>query len=176
MSAQPGEGMFREYSPEELKQFWDQMVERSLADEAPTGTSHVAFRIGAVKFAIDVANCRGVVPYSKAMPLPNLPTHILGVTSVRGVPISVTDLRYLAGMGTTPPGKRGQLVIIEDGADETALLVDWVYNVEPLDLSRASKALLKGYDTVREHLIANVLEMDGEHILVLDAKVCIKAG
>jgi chemotaxis signal transduction protein len=169
-----GDATFREVSEEELRRFWDAMVERyERENRLEQGHPHVIFRVGASRFALDAAACRGVTPYRTPTPLPSLPRHLIGVVAVRGRPISVTDLRVLLGVTGERAERRGHILLLAKGALETALKVDWAEGVRPIDpgdVREADTTLVRG---ARSGLVTGTLLMRGQPVHLLDVERCL---
>jgi len=76
-------------------------------------------------FALDLRSVREVFPVESVTPVPGMPSVLSGVTNLRGVVISLVDVRMLLGLSATgAPQKFG--VVIHHGANQVGMLVDQV--------------------------------------------------
>lgn len=160
------------FTLEQVRDFWEQMVRRHPIEEASGGVQHVIFRLHDHLFALEARSCRGVFPYRPPSPLPVLPAHILGVSSIRGRPISVTDISVFFGL--KPARKGGHMLIVHAGEEETALLVDWVEALVEFNPAEVSPPPQK-WIGMRTGLVRGVFDHRGELLVLLDAERCIKA-
>lgn len=160
------------YTIEQVRAFWDEMAARNPPEDISKGEQHVLFRLGLATFAINASSCGGVVGYHSPSPLPVLPLHIIGVASIRGRPISVTDLGALFGMMPAPKG--GHMLLVRSEGEETALKVDWVDTVVDLDVSQAEPPPVK-WQGLRTGLATGCISYKGTTVIILDAARCIKA-
>lgn len=160
------------FTMEEVRAFWDRMVAHSPLERGPEGVAHVIFRLHRSFFAVDARFCRGVFPYRPPSPLPVLPAHILGVSSIRGRPVSVTDISVFFGLKASM--NAGHMMIVHSGEEETALVADWVVALTELDLSRAEQPPSR-WVGMRTGLVTGVLDYKGDMLILLNAERCIKA-
>lgn len=159
------------YTLEEVKAYWAQMEERNPPAEDP-GPPYIFFRIGQQWFAIPIEACKWIEPYRKSTPLPVQPPHILGITSLKGRPVTVTDLGFFFGI-KSEAGK-GHLIMVKAGNDETALKVDWVARVAYIRQSEVEQEPQE-LKSLRVGLVTGAARKMNSLILILDAQRCIKA-
>jgi len=160
------------YTIEQVRDFWDRMVERNPIEKGEQGDQYVLFRLASTHFALKADSCRGVVSFRQPSPLPVLPPHIIGVASVRGRPISVTDLSVFFGL--KGPTRGGHMLIVQAQGEETAIRVDWVESVVELDISLAEPPEAKWHG-LRTGLVLGAMDYKGLPLIVLDPARCIKA-
>lgn len=74
-------------------------------------------------FALDLQSVREVFPVESVTPVPGMPSVLSGVTNLRGVVMSLVDVRTLLGLSAAAaPQKFG--VVIHHGANQVGMLVD----------------------------------------------------
>ncbi len=163
------------YSKSKVREYWKQMVRRTEMHWNTAGELYAIFRIGTVRFALKASYVHAVVLFREPSPLPMLPKHLMGVTSIRGRPVSVTNLSYLTGIEEEPRDKNGYLVLLGDGEEKTALKVDWVFDVALLDPSK-SVAPPEKWKGVRNGIVTGMIDEPGAPaVLLLDAVKCIRS-
>ncbi|OGX37607.1 MAG: hypothetical protein A3C53_03730 [Omnitrophica WOR_2 bacterium RIFCSPHIGHO2_02_FULL_68_15] len=108
-------------------------------DERPAeeaSASFVACRLDTEWYGVPLAAAREVVRVGPIAYLPSAPPHVVGIVSLRGALLSVTDPKRLLGLSPTPVTDRSRLVVIERHGLETGLLVDEVAEVIVVPISR----------------------------------------
>lgn len=160
------------YTIEEVRAFWDKMVEHNPPEEEDPGPPYIFFRIGRQWFAIGIEACKMVESYRKSSPLPVQPPHILGIASLRGRPVTVTDLGFFFGIKNET--KNGHLLVVRTGNDETALKVDWVSRVAYIRPSETEEPPREP-KSLRVGLVTGAARKQDSLVLILDASRCIKA-
>lgn len=161
------------FTMEEVRAFWDRMVAHSPLERGPEGVQHVIFRLHRSLFALEASYCRGVFPFRPPSPLPVLPAHILGVSSIRGRPVSVTDISVFFGLKAT--SNAGHMLIVHSGEEETALVSDWVETLTELDVTAAQPPPSR-WVGMRTGLVTGVLDYKGDMLVLLNAERCIRAA
>lgn len=89
----------------------------------------VVFELGHELYGVattDVAEIREVLPI---MPLPNVPSHILGLINQRGTVLPVLDLRRKFKLPINPPSPNSALIILRGEAYWIALWVDRLHEL-----------------------------------------------
>lgn len=160
------------YTMEEVRAYWDRMVQLNPVPQGNEGEPHVTFRLGKAWFAILASVCKAVEVFKVPSPLPVLPPHIMGVSAIRGRPVSVTDLGIF--FGQKPAERGGHLLLIGAEGEETALKADWVDTVIPIDLTKAEQPPSK-WRSLRTGLVKGAVYERNTLYLVLDPARCIKA-
>lgn len=97
-------------------------------------------QFGQEKFAIETKFIKEVSPLKSYTPLPGVPSFIFGIVNIKRKILSIFDLKAFFGL---PPGKteNSQLVILEFGEMELALLTDGIYDIQAIGLSQVQSLL-----------------------------------
>jgi purine-binding chemotaxis protein CheW len=114
------------------------------------GTSNlVEFRVGDVRYGIDVYRVREVVSPLPLSRLPHLPPVVIGVADHRGEVVPVIDLRLRFGLSDPLPTRTERWIIVRGGRRTAALVVDEVSEVFATDtaLRREVPVVVPGADT-----------------------------
>ncbi len=91
-----------------------------------TAVELISFEIAGQAFCIDIRSVREIRGWAPVTPVPQTPDYVLGVINLRGVVITVVDLRRRLGLGQTEPSARHVILVIEDADRVAGLLVDGV--------------------------------------------------
>jgi purine-binding chemotaxis protein CheW len=129
----------------------------------------LVFRVGAERFAVELAAVQEVIEPPALQPVPDAPPALLGITSVRGAMVPVYDLGPVLRAGGGAMG--GALLFARDGRT-VALAIDDVYDallVEERELRPAPGA--EGAD----ELLLGLVRRGPDLIAVLDADALLAA-
>jgi len=102
----------------------------SALDQAP-GTLACLFEVAGRTFAVEIGRAREVRIVDDYTVVPLAPSHVMGMTNLRGAIIPIVDLRVLLGL----PARVGTVhaLVVEANGVRVALAVDRVVGVEALD-------------------------------------------
>jgi chemotaxis signal transduction protein len=99
-------------------------------DGAPDGTAAstdaIVVRLGAGKFAVDLASVAEVGRAPVVTRVPGLPAWMAGVANWRGRILPVLDLRPLLGAEACALDAQGRLIVLTNGGVAVGMLVDSV--------------------------------------------------
>lgn len=105
-------------------------------------------------FGLETAHVVEAQPMGELLPIPCTPPFILGVATVHGSIVAVTDLPLFLGLEAGPASDTPAMVVLRNDGLETALLADAIIGVEnlpaalalpaPDNLPRALAALCRG--------------------------------
>lgn len=92
------------------------------------------FALGEETYGVRIANVREICNEYTVTPIPCVPDFILGVISIRGETVSLTDLARLLGTGTggihlTGDGELPPVIVVAEGRSCTALVVDSIGSI-----------------------------------------------
>lgn len=96
----------------------------------------VVFRMSREWYALPVEHVREILPMSTVTPVPAASAPIIGIMSVRGNIVSVTDPRRRFGLEASEVTPQSRLILVESGSLMTGLPVDEVAEVARIPLSR----------------------------------------
>lgn len=89
----------------------------------------VGFDVNGIAYAAEIGRVREIIRPLPLMPLPDLPTSIVGVADHRGVVMPVVDLRRRFGLGPSSDRRRCRWIVVARGKGLVALAVDRVTEV-----------------------------------------------
>lgn len=125
-------------------------------------TGYITFRLAARELACRLDEVREVVRLAGLESLPGMRPPVSGVLELRGSPLPVIDLR-LGGQS-----ERGDVLVLEAGADTVGVVVDQVTAVlDEDDLVASSEEVPTGLP----HYVVQVLRRDaGAPVLLVDLR------
>ena len=88
----------------------------------------VEFTIGEVRYGVDIMNVREVVNPKATIPVPNSPSHFVGVTDHRQVAVPVVDLGVRLKVESTATAS-GKWIIVKHGGMDVARVVEAINGV-----------------------------------------------
>lgn len=91
-------------------------------------SKYLCFNLGVEEFAIPLLAVREVLGVPEVTPIPQSPTHFLGVMNLRGQVISVMDLRLKLSIKSTPSDETA-VIILDLGSYSLGVVVDRVNSV-----------------------------------------------
>ena len=89
----------------------------------------LCFNLDGEEYGVDLKLVCQVVKPPPVTWIPRLPSHLLGVVSIRGSVVTLMDLRQLMGLDATSWPRTARVLIVEIGAEQVGLLVDGVSQV-----------------------------------------------
>jgi chemotaxis signal transduction protein len=147
--------------------------------EAPAAAALIFLRVGRRWFAVPSAAVREVGTKGFVTRVPTAPTHVLGVTLVRGRLVPVLALEGL--LGDLGPGEVAQtlprLVILRHADTEIALVADETRGVIERRLESASEARRTAWEAAeRPRFLGAELDWEGKLVCMLDVPALIAAA
>lgn len=114
-------------------------------------TQCIVVLLGREQVAIPIRSIKEIIEVPKVTFLPNVPNYILGICSVRGEIISITDIRLMLGLKLLDSKTRKELqkervILLEGDRFVTGIVVDTVVEVIeiPFEDVESSKNTLTG--------------------------------
>lgn len=149
---------------------------RVRAGERGAVTEFLAFRLAGDSFAAPVSIIREILKLPPITHVPRAPRHVLGIVSVRGLVVTVLDLRRLMRVEEHPIGPRSRILLVAAEAETLGLLVDEVFEVHRLpdmDIERAGSVLGSDVSDAVSG-IARPTDGDGRVLVLLDLRVLLR--
>lgn len=112
------------------------------------GIKNIAFMVDEMRFFCDAQAIKEVAVCDNLMPVPQTKAWMRGLVNSKGVLYSVTDLALLAGYERVTNVNRGHLLIVNDEASQSALLVNRVIGFRYFDVSGKVADLSQAQDTL----------------------------
>ncbi|MCP3915482.1 MAG: purine-binding chemotaxis protein CheW [bacterium] len=103
-----------------------------------TAQKFLTFMLHTEEFAVDIHKVREIIAFHDISPLPNVPSHVVGVINLRGTIIPIVDLAAKLGLEAFQLTDETCIVVLEvfvDSSEEVALIGCIVHQVrEVLDI------------------------------------------
>jgi purine-binding chemotaxis protein CheW len=136
----------------------------------------MVLRLGRRWFAMDVRAIEEVALKGQVTRVPKAPTHILGVTTLRGRLVTVVGLeQMIGGVGMLPLENSAtlpRLLVVRDGAYELAVVAEEIHGMVEYAPPAQPKARAAGApDFVREEF-----DWQGNRVTLLDARLLVAAA
>ena len=99
------------------------------ADKNSEPLGFLCFSLDGEEYGVDLKLVCQVVKPPPVTWVPRLPSHLLGVISIRGAVVTLVDLRQLMELSATAWPRTARVLIVEIGDEQVGLLVDGVSQV-----------------------------------------------
>jgi purine-binding chemotaxis protein CheW len=141
---------------------------RVTGSQQPGLREFLSFRLGTDAYAVELARIREIVSSPPVTEVPRSPSDIVGICSVRGLLVTVVDLRQRLGLPQIPPTKLSRILLTNtDSGEVVGLLVDEVRHVIRLSSAEIEvSGSVLGAD-LSDHVLG-VGRPDGEFVVLLD--------
>jgi purine-binding chemotaxis protein CheW len=91
---------------------------------------YLAFRLAGDTYAVPIGEVREILRFPPVTEVPRAPREVLGVVSVRGLLVTVVDLRQRLRVAAGEPSRRGRILLVTGAEREViGLYVDEVLQV-----------------------------------------------
>lgn len=148
--------------------YWQSLETAELTEQAEQ-TDYMVVAFGQQRLGLPAATCREVLKLPRIVKVPRLPRHLPGIINLRGEIVAVTDLRPLLHLDAGEPTATFRLVVIADGTQKTALLVERVEGLCAV-AERAVEALAEGVSHEAVDLFRGKVEDAAGLLMLLDTK------
>jgi purine-binding chemotaxis protein CheW len=150
------------------------VLARRLSPAAADLREFLSFRLGADVYAVELHRIREIVSSPPLTEVPRAPADVIGVCSVRGLLVTVVDLRRRLRMGESPPTRLSRILLANTDSNEVVgLLVDEVRQVVRLSSSEIeSTASVLGGDL--SDYVLGVGRPGGDFVILLDLAAMVE--
>jgi purine-binding chemotaxis protein CheW len=143
-------------------------VRRRAAAERGAVREFLSLRVGSHDYGVELTGILEILSPPPITFVPRAPSSVLGVCSVRGLLVTVVDLRQRMGLEAQPPGRRARVLLTKAPSGEVlGVLVDEVRQVVRLSESEVEpSANVLGGD-VADHVVGIARPGSGDDVIVL---------
>lgn len=127
----------------------------------------LCFRVSDEIYGINIMDIKEIIKPREVTEVPRAPAFVSGVLSLRGVIISIIDMRIRLGLSREQPTGKERIVVIKIDNSFSGLLVDEVIQVVQVrqDAVESAPAVLDGID---RDFISGLGRFDGQLIIILN--------
>lgn len=137
---------------------------------------YLAFVLAGDVYAVSIRSVREILKPPPFTEVPRAPREVLGVVSVRGLLVTVVDLRRRLGLDEAAPTRKSRILLAEvEGGELIGLFVDEVLQVHRLGEGEieAASSVLGGQ--LAEHVLG-IGRPDGALVILLDLRAVVGAA
>jgi purine-binding chemotaxis protein CheW len=95
-------------------------------DDGAASRTFLIFELATERYAIPIQSVNAILRVPEIALIPDTPPYIRGAVNLRGGVVPVIDLRARFGLSRGDAASRQVLILVEDGGESAALLVDTV--------------------------------------------------
>lgn len=150
-----------------VKRTGGRLARRTSSNRGPV-REFLAFALGSDLYGVELRRIREILSPPPMTPVPRAPHTVLGVCSVRGLLVTVVDLRRCLKLAEGAPGRRARILLTEAGSGEVVgLFVDEVRQVMRLSENEIEVATSVLGGDASEHVLG-IGRSQGEMLILLD--------
>ncbi len=145
------------------------------ADDREGLDKYLCFRVADEEYGVSLMDVREIIKARPVTEVPRMPRFVAGVLSLRGMIISVFDLRLRLGFERAEPTGLERIVIIKGSEGASGLLVDEVHQVVGLQSSSINDApqVLEGVD---REFVRGIGRHGGRMLILLDLEKVLEVA
>lgn len=171
-------GLAAEGGGEELTAVWrrralelSRVVERDL--ERSALLKLVVFRLGLDRYAVRIAVVREIQKVGKITPVSTAPPFVAGIINLRGVVLSVIDLRLFFGLEPVAVGEGARILVAEARGMSLGILVEQVEEIVDVP-AREVKPPLASAKGIAEDYVAGIVAFGSGMVVLLDLEKVLR--
>jgi len=140
--------------------------EHDAREAATESRQWLSFVLGNEEYALDITDIIEIIKPREITDIPRVPEFILGVVSLRGVLITILDLKKRLHLGETELTPESRIIVCRQGERTAGLLVDSLTKVVsiPVENIEPPPAVLSGLD---RELVSGVGRYQGRMMILL---------
>ncbi|MDX5151144.1 MAG: chemotaxis protein CheW [Acidiferrobacterales bacterium] len=138
------------------------------ADESLDETQYLTFRLDSQEYGLPIIEVQEIKGWTSMTPVPNSPSHMLGVLNLRGTIIPVIDLRTRFGLPPKEHDGFTVIMVVSMGKRLAGLVVDSVSDV----ISAPEEAVRdnpEANSNIDQRFFRGLVESNGKLVILLDA-------
>jgi purine-binding chemotaxis protein CheW len=128
---------------------------------------HLIFSLGTEEYAVPILKVKEVIEIPDITPIPHTPRHYMGIMNLRGLVISIIDLRLKVKGIAQEIGKKNAVIILDFGSFCFGVAVSSVNRVIPIEHDEVKeRPPMESMESLE--YIQGVVYRDKRLILILD--------
>ena len=137
---------------------------------------YLTFALGSEVYGIGIAAVTEIVGLQRIMPVPDLPTYILGVINLRGKVVPVIDVRLRFGMAERAHDERTVIIVLDVDDAPVGLIVDSVSDVLDIPADQIDLPVQFARNGTARSVIAGIGRIGDQVAVLLDSAVLVAEG
>jgi len=133
----------------------------------------VLLRLGADRYAVPITAVREILPLGRLTPVSTAPAFILGVINLRGVIMTVLDLRVFFGLEPGPVGAAARIIIAEGGGLVVGFLVEQVEEIVDLPAAQIKPPLPPAKGLIEDYVVG-IAAHGGQMVVLIDLEKVLR--
>jgi purine-binding chemotaxis protein CheW len=133
------------------------------------GQRYLEFQLGSESYAVELVHVREVITPPELTPIPKAPAHVCGLMNLRGLVLTVIDLRKKLGITPDPQQQESAVIIFDLGDRLVGAWVDSIYRVMSVPADSQKPVPESENSSVTQNL-HGVLQFQNKLTLWLDIK------
>ncbi len=125
----------------------------------------VLLRLGADRYAVPITSVREILRVGRLTPVSTAPAFVLGVINLRGVIMTVLDLRVFFGLEPGPVGTDARIIVAEGGGMAVGILVEQLEEIVDLPAAQVKPPLASAKGLVEDYVVG--IAAHGDQLVVL---------
>ncbi len=138
-------------------------------EEAVNQVRFIQFDLGSENYGIKLLSVKEVIPMPDTTPMPNAPSHFIGIMNLRGQIISIIDLRKRLGVKPKTEGLEEAVIIVEYDGVGIGVVVDSINKVLNININDIAEVPEIG-SKVNGKYIQGVYRVDDKLTIMLDLR------
>ena len=132
---------------------------------------YLEFSLGGESYAVDLLKVREVITPPEMTPIPKAPAHVCGLMNLRGLVLTVVDLRKKLSVTPEKDVSQNAVIILDLGERIVGVVVDSIQKVLNLPAS-AVKPVPEGEGSTSAHLLG-ILQNDARLTMWIDPQTML---
>lgn len=141
----------------------------------------LTFTLGKEIYGLDILRVQEIKGWEVATPIPNAPSYVKGVISLRGVVIPIVDLRERFGIMNPTYDATTVVIIVRTLMNQKnerilGMVVDSVRDVYTVDLNNLQNAPKSGSAKLDQEFVIGLATIDKHMMILLDVDQLVQDG
>jgi len=133
----------------------------------------VLLRLGADRYAVPITSVREILRVGRLTPVSTAPAFVLGVINLRGVIVTILDLRVFFGLEPGPVGADARIIIAEGGGMVVGVLVEQVEEIVDLPAGQVKPPLSPSKGMVEDYVVG-ITTHGGQMVVLIDLEKVLR--
>ncbi len=133
----------------------------------------VLLRLGADRYAVPITSVREILRLGRFTPVSTAPAFVLGAINLRGVIVTILDLRVFFGLEPGPLGADARIIIAEGGGMVVGILVEQVEEIVDRPAAQVKPPLSPSKGIVEDYVVG-IAAHEGQMVVLIDLEKVLR--